>query len=151
VVRGTVLYRHRVALPPGATVRVRLEDVSRQDVAADVVAETEIVTQGEQVPILFELEVDAAALDPSLSYALRGVDRVRTRVALRDDYSHPLPPGSDPADVELVVEPVPSLTAAHGNAMDAGGARRRRERRGRQRAVSRARRRRVAGFRIGRL
>ena len=40
VIAGTVTYRERMALPPGATVQVRLEDVSRADAAADALRRT---------------------------------------------------------------------------------------------------------------
>lgn len=42
-VTGTVTYRERIALPPGATVTVRLQDVSRADAPAEVLAEEMIV------------------------------------------------------------------------------------------------------------
>nr|MBA3259287.1 YbaY family lipoprotein [Gemmatimonadales bacterium] len=39
-VTGTVAYRERMALPGDAVVQVQLSDVSLQDVAAPVIAET---------------------------------------------------------------------------------------------------------------
>ena len=46
MVTGTVDYRERMALPPDAVVEVRLSDVSRQDVAAPVIAETTVLPEG---------------------------------------------------------------------------------------------------------
>ncbi|HEY7556336.1 MAG TPA: YbaY family lipoprotein [Candidatus Binatia bacterium] len=57
MVTGTVTYRERIALSADAVVEVRLSDVSRQDVAAPVVAETTVRPAGRQVPIPFELPV----------------------------------------------------------------------------------------------
>src|SRR5690606_2465181 len=45
---GTVLYRERIALPADATIEVRLEDVSRADVPADLVAAQTIAPGGRQ-------------------------------------------------------------------------------------------------------
>jgi uncharacterized lipoprotein YbaY len=54
VLSGTVAYRERIALPSGAVVDIKLLDVSRMDVAAEVMAETAIRPE-HQVPIPFEL------------------------------------------------------------------------------------------------
>ena len=43
MVTGTVAYRERMALPSDAVVEVRLSDVSRQDVAAPLIAETTVL------------------------------------------------------------------------------------------------------------
>src|SRR5882672_8263188 len=51
VIVGTVLYRERIALPPDAKVEVRLEDVSRADALADVIAKQTVETNGRQVPV----------------------------------------------------------------------------------------------------
>ena len=110
-ITGTVVYRQRVALPSGSIVRVRLEDVSRQDVAVEVVADTQVVTQGEQVPIPFELEVDTAALDAGASYALHASIESEGNMLFVTTTSHPLQPVTAPADMELVVEPVSTLPA----------------------------------------
>ena len=63
-------YRQRIALPPGAVVKVRLEDISLADVKATVLDEQVIETTG-QVPIPFELTYDPAAVDPRRRYAVR--------------------------------------------------------------------------------
>jgi putative lipoprotein len=69
-VTGSVTYRERIALTPGARVEVKLLDVSLQDVAARVIAEQTIeVTH--QVPISFSLVYDPAEIDARLSYAVR--------------------------------------------------------------------------------
>jgi putative lipoprotein len=103
-VTGTVLYRQRSALPAGLVVRVRLEDVSRQDASAGLVAETEVVTSGEQVPIAFALEVDRSALDPGGQYGLRAtIESGGTLRFTTTDFTSPPPEG---AEAELVVQPV---------------------------------------------
>src|SRR5262245_42003071 len=80
VVRGSVGFRERMALPPDAIVSVRLSDVSRQDAAAPVVAETTISTAGRQPPIPFELRVPAKAVDPKQRVAIRATIQVGDRM-----------------------------------------------------------------------
>jgi putative lipoprotein len=72
---GTVLYRERMALPADATVEVRLEDVSRADAPAEVLAEQTIATEDRQVPIAFELRYAAEAIRPDRRYGIRAVIR----------------------------------------------------------------------------
>jgi len=70
VLTGTVIYLQRVALLPGSVISVQLQDVSKQDVAASVIASQTITTTGENVPIPFELAYDPAGIDARFTYAL---------------------------------------------------------------------------------
>lgn len=70
VIRGTAAYRERIALAPGHTLVVTLEDVSRADAPSEIVAERTIDVEG-QVPIEFELPYDPAALEERHRYSLR--------------------------------------------------------------------------------
>lgn len=70
VLSGTVAYRERIALPPSAAVEVTIEDVSRADVAADVVVRQRLTSPG-QVPIPFDLAYDPAQINPEHRYAVR--------------------------------------------------------------------------------
>ena len=67
---GEVYYRQRIALPPTAELYVAVEDVSLIDVPAVVMAESRVAPAG-QVPIAFELKVDASGIDPRHTYAIR--------------------------------------------------------------------------------
>lgn len=69
-ITGTVAYRERMALPPGAVVAVRLEDQSRADAPAVTIAQTQ-VSPITQVPVPFTLSYDPSALKPGMSYGLR--------------------------------------------------------------------------------
>ena len=69
-VAGEVYYRQRIALSPTAQLYVAVEDVSLMDVPAVVMAEKRISPAG-QVPIAFELRVDAARIEPGHTYAIR--------------------------------------------------------------------------------
>lgn len=68
VLNGTVTYADRIDLPPGAVVRVRVEDVSVADAPATVVAEHEFQAT-QQVP--FALAYNPARVDVGHRYAVR--------------------------------------------------------------------------------
>jgi uncharacterized lipoprotein YbaY/heat shock protein HslJ/uncharacterized lipoprotein NlpE involved in copper resistance len=69
-VSGTIAYRERIALPASATIEITIEDVSRADVSAVVVAR-ERMTASRQVPMPFEVPYDTGLIDPSHRYAVR--------------------------------------------------------------------------------
>ncbi|BCX04879.1 MAG: hypothetical protein KatS3mg053_2817 [Candidatus Roseilinea sp.] len=108
VMTGTVTYLQRVALPPNAIIEVQLADVSKQDVAATVIASQTIQANGAQVPIPFELVYDPAQIDQRMEYAvsaritvdgkLTWISTTRNRVLTR---------GAPATGIEIVVKPVP--------------------------------------------
>ncbi|WP_432768558.1 MAG: hypothetical protein HEQ22_14450 [Sphingopyxis sp.] len=69
-VTGSIGYRERIALPPGAEIEVRLDDVSLADAPARTLARQDFKADGKQVPLPFTLTVDRAELDPRHSYAV---------------------------------------------------------------------------------
>lgn len=69
VMKGSVTYRERIALPPGATVQVQLVDVSLADAPSVTIAET-VITPDHQVPIPYELRYDDAAIAANHTYAV---------------------------------------------------------------------------------
>ena len=69
-VTGTVSYRERIALPPDAVLTVRLQDVSRQDVAARILGEQIYTTEGKQVPLPFEIPYNADNIDERFMYSV---------------------------------------------------------------------------------
>lgn len=73
---GTVTYRERIALPPGAVVEVSLLDVSLADAPSRTIARTRIAARG-QVPIPYRLRFNDAVIRPGHRYALRAEIRVR--------------------------------------------------------------------------
>jgi putative lipoprotein len=66
---GSIVYRERMLLPEGAQARVTLEDVSRADAPATVIAETSIPAAASPIP--FTLAYPAYDLSAGHSYALR--------------------------------------------------------------------------------
>ena len=125
VVRGTVTYRERVALPPGAVIRVTLSDVSLTDVPATVVAETTITAGGKQVPFPFELKYDPAAIRPRNSYAVRATILTDDSLAWTTDTMYPVITRESPTRVDLLLKRVatpPAGTDGTGAGKTDGGA-----------------------------
>ena len=84
-VTGTITWRERMAVPPDADVIVRLQDVSRMDAPAIVLAEQRFKTEGRQPPYPFEFAVDAARIDPRMRYTVSArVERHGVLVFIND-------------------------------------------------------------------
>lgn len=108
VVTGSATYRQRIALPAEAVLRVRLEDVSRQDVPAELLAECEMPSEGRQVPLPFRLEYDPATIVESHRYTVRASLRLADRLLFTTDTAHPVITGGAPTDVTIMMVPVPA-------------------------------------------
>jgi putative lipoprotein len=101
VVKGEVVYRERIALPPGALVTVQLADVSLADAPAAIVAEQKIAPTG-QVPVPFELKFDSSAIQAKNSYALQARITVDDALMFINDERHPVDPLKADAQTILV-------------------------------------------------
>ncbi|MBM68810.1 MAG: hypothetical protein CME43_04980 [Haliea sp.] len=84
VIEGSVLYRERMMLPPDAQLEIQLEDVSRADAPATVLA---VVTQATATapPWPFRISYDPTALDPRHRYGLRATVRHEGRLMFTSD------------------------------------------------------------------
>lgn len=71
MLKGNLVYRERIALPPGSTAIVSLEDVSLADAPSPTIASQTIELDGRQIPIPFMLDVDADELSSRGRYSLR--------------------------------------------------------------------------------
>lgn len=111
-ITGTVSYRQRIPLPADATVRVQLEDISRQDVPAKVIAETSVATAGKQVPIPFDLKYDSALIVPANRYNLRASIFSGGQMLFATTSSNPVITQGAPARVDLVLDQVTAPGAA---------------------------------------
>ena len=89
-VNGTVTWRERMAVPPDATVTVRLQDVSRMDAPAVVMAEQTIATEGRQPPYAFELALDTAAIDPGKRYTVSARAEQKGQLLFINDTAYPV-------------------------------------------------------------
>ncbi|HEX7877942.1 MAG TPA: YbaY family lipoprotein [Candidatus Eisenbacteria bacterium] len=116
---GTVTYREKVALPPEATLVVRLEDVSRADAPAMLLAESRERANGRQVPIPFSLPYDPGRIEPGHTYALRATISDEDELRFTTTTVTPVLSNGVTGGVELVVEPAGAEAASGGVA--AGG------------------------------
>jgi uncharacterized lipoprotein YbaY/heat shock protein HslJ len=99
-ITGSLAYRERIALPPGSTARVTLNDTSIADAAAPVVASTDIELGERQVPVPFELTVPAEKLAPNRQYAVRGtISGPDGRMLWTTDTAHTI--GAGEASIDL--------------------------------------------------
>jgi uncharacterized lipoprotein YbaY len=105
-VSGTVTYMVRMALPPEAVVEVQLQDVSRTDAKATVIAEEKITVGDRQVPIPFELKVEPGKIEPSHTYAVRAEILVDGQIRFTSEQAYNVLTKGNPAKVEIVVKPV---------------------------------------------
>jgi putative lipoprotein len=69
-ISGEVFYRERMMLPPGAEVEVQLQDVSKADALATVMASVMFTPEGGP-PYPFAIEYNTAAIDERMRYSLR--------------------------------------------------------------------------------
>jgi len=101
-VTGTVGYRERIALAPGAVMDVSLLDVSRADASAIVISAQRFAMQG--VPTAFELTYDSTLIDPRHSYTVLAKILVQERVVYRSTSAYPVLTRGAPSQVDIMVE-----------------------------------------------
>lgn len=89
-VTGTVTWRERIAVPPDAEVTIRLQDVSRMDAPAVVLAEQRFATAGRQPPYPFEFTVDAARINPSARYTVAARVERQGQLLFISDTAYPV-------------------------------------------------------------
>lgn len=101
VLKGHVTYRERMALPPGAIVKVELQDVSLADAPSVTIAETVIRPEG-QVPMPYELRYDDAKIENGHSYALAARIEAEGRLLFISTTRHSvLTGGADMTDIPV--------------------------------------------------
>jgi putative lipoprotein len=111
-ITGTAAYRQRMALPPDATLVLRLEDVSRMDAPATNLAVESINTDGRQVPIPFGLKYDPSLIVPSHRYNIRATIASHGEMLFTTTSSNPVITQGAPSKVDLMLDQVTSASAA---------------------------------------
>jgi putative lipoprotein len=99
---GTATYRERMALPSGAVLEVVLEDASRTDAPAPVIARQAQADPGAP-PFAFALPYDPAALDPRAQYNLRARITLGDELLFVTDTAFPALTEGAPARPELLL------------------------------------------------
>ncbi len=105
-VTGNVVYRQRIALPPSATVEVKLLDVSRADAPAITIAEQTIITNGKQVPIPFTLPYNPAQINPRSTYAVQARILIDGQLRWISTSRYAVITQGNPTNLEVLVQPV---------------------------------------------
>ena len=88
-VTGTASYRERIALPAGAVFEATLEDVSRADADATILAKAR-VEHPTNPPIIFEITYDPAKITAGHSYLIRGRITVEGHVFFATTNAYPV-------------------------------------------------------------
>jgi len=102
LIRGTVTYRQRMAMPPSSEIKVRLVDSA--DAGGRAVAETTVSALNRQVPIAFELPYEMRDINRQRNYELQA--EIRSAGVLRFKTAAGVPVtlrGNQTDGVELVV------------------------------------------------
>lgn len=111
-VNGTVTYRERLALSPGAKLVVELRDVSYMDAAAPLIAQQTISDPG-QVPIKFKVEYNRDDIDSRNTYAVSArIIESDGRLAFTNDTAYDVITRGNPNKVDMLlvlVQPPPDL------------------------------------------
>ena len=102
-VTGTVTYRERIALSPGATLVVQLRDVSLQDASSILIAEKVIPSPG-QLPIKFRVKHKRADLDQRNTYSITArIKESDGRLAFVNDTAYEVITRGNPNKVDMVL------------------------------------------------
>ena len=111
-VSGTVTYRERLALSPGAKLVMELRDVSYADAAATLIARQTISDPG-QVPIKFKVEYNRDDIDSRNTYAVSArIIESDGRLAFTNDTAYDVITRGNPNKVDMLlvlVQPPPDL------------------------------------------
>ncbi|MDE2817523.1 MAG: YbaY family lipoprotein [Chloroflexota bacterium] len=107
---GSVTYRERIALTPGAKLIVSLYDVALQDTAAPLIARQTIENPG-QVPIAFRVEYSREDINSRNTYAIQArIVESDGRLAFTNGTAYEVITGGNPSKVDMLlilVEPPP--------------------------------------------
>jgi uncharacterized lipoprotein YbaY/heat shock protein HslJ/uncharacterized lipoprotein NlpE involved in copper resistance len=109
IVSGSAAYKQRIALPPDAVLSVRVEDVSRADAHAKVLAETSEVFGNRQVPIRFLLKVPSSAIDERFTYSVRASIKSGNDLLFTTTRSYPVLTRGAANQVDLMLDAAPPV------------------------------------------
>ena len=115
-IEGSVIYRERMMLPPGFKVEIQLQDISRADAMATILASVLLTPEGGP-PYSFVIEYDPATIDSRMRYALRAtISNDEQLLFTSTDYIDPFK--GNP--VEILVRRVPEAVRREGPSLEGG-------------------------------
>lgn len=105
ILRGTVNYRQRIALPTDAEIKVKLIDVSSaQNISGDLIAEDKFPSNGRQVPLSFELRFDKNQIRPNRTYVVEAEIYTGGKLAYKNEKEYAVLTQNNPAtNVEIML------------------------------------------------
>jgi putative lipoprotein len=83
-----------------------LQDVSKADAPAALIAEQKITAEGKQVPIAFELKFDPAKIDEQHKYTVSARISVDGQLWFVSDTTYPVVTQGHPSNVALTLKQV---------------------------------------------
>jgi putative lipoprotein len=104
-IEGSVFYRERIMLPPNAEITVTLEDTSKMDVAADIIATTTFPAVGGP-PWGFTLGYDSTTIDSRHRYAVRARIEANGQLMFTNTTQIPAFSGAEGKPLEILVSRV---------------------------------------------
>ena len=120
-VTGTVTYRERIALTPGARLIVQIRDTSYADASAELIAE-QVISDPGQVPIKFKVPYDPDDIDSRNVYSVSArIEESDGRLAFINDTAYDVITRGSPKKVDMVlvlVEPPPEMVEGEWTAED---------------------------------
>jgi len=126
-VTGTVTYRERSLLPPTARVIVELQDVSRADAPATIIATQTIDPAGKAPPYPFELTYDPSKIIEQNRYVVRSTIRDGDKLLFTSTQAYPvITRGNPTSGIEILMQqvggtPAPATLKTMPATGDAGG------------------------------
>ncbi len=109
-VTGTVTYRERIAMPPGALVEVQLLDTSRMDVPAEEIS-MQLIEDPGSVPVPYRLGFDADDIIDNHTYSVRATISSGDDLLWTTDTAYPVITRGNPLTADLMLVAVPSTVA----------------------------------------
>jgi putative lipoprotein len=104
-IQGTATYEERKALPPAAVFEALLEDVSRADAPAEIVASTRIASPGNP-PINFTITYDPGKILPKHRYVVRARILLDEKPLFVTDTASPVLTAGSASKLSLMMRPV---------------------------------------------
>lgn len=103
-VTGSLAYRERIALPDNARITVALSDVSKMDVAAEVISSQAFMSEGKQAPYDFSLRYKLQDIKSSHTYAISARIEVNGKlIFITDTANHVITDASITNNLDLML------------------------------------------------
>jgi len=110
-ITGTASYRERMMLAPGGSLEVTLEDVSRADAPADVIARTEVPTTNAP-PYSFTLSYDPARITSGHRYNVRARITVDGQLQFQSDAGYAVLGTGNVTNVDILLKRASAAAAS---------------------------------------